>query len=65
MIKRSKIEELANLLKDMKVSLDIDASAVASAEGFMIVSDLPQGSERSHSCPVSRHAAGGRKFREK
>jgi predicted regulator of Ras-like GTPase activity (Roadblock/LC7/MglB family) len=54
MIKRSKIEELANLLKNLKAfAPDIEASAVASADGFMIVSDLPQGAERDRTATLS------------
>lgn len=43
MAKKSKVEELTDLLKDLEATTpDIEASAVVSVDGLMIASALPQ-----------------------
>lgn len=42
---KSKIRALEDLLEDLEATAPIEASAVASIDGFMIASALPQGVE--------------------
>ncbi|MBU7022563.1 MAG: roadblock/LC7 domain-containing protein [Theionarchaea archaeon] len=43
MARKTKVEELTNLLKDLEATTpDIEASAVISVDGLMIASALPQ-----------------------
>ncbi|KYK29613.1 MAG: hypothetical protein AYK19_19545 [Theionarchaea archaeon DG-70-1] len=54
MAKKSKIEELTNLLKDLEaITPDIEASAVVSVDGLMIASALPQDVEEDRVAAMS------------
>jgi predicted regulator of Ras-like GTPase activity (Roadblock/LC7/MglB family) len=54
MAKKSKVQELANLLKDLEaITPDIEASAVVSVDGLMIASALPQDVEEDRVAAMS------------
>ncbi len=53
MTKKSKSEELNELLGNLEALPDIEASAVISQDGFMIVSGLPQNTEKERAATIS------------
>jgi predicted regulator of Ras-like GTPase activity (Roadblock/LC7/MglB family) len=54
MAKKPKVEELTDLLKDLEATTpDIEASAVVSVDGLMIVSALPQDVEEDRVAAMS------------
>ena len=54
MVKRTKIEELTNLLKNLEAATpDVEASAVVSVDGLMIASALPQDVEEDRVAAMS------------
>lgn len=54
MAKKTKVEELTDLLKDLEVTTpDIEASAVVSVDGLMIASALPQDVEEDRVAAMS------------
>ena len=54
MAKKSKVEELTGLLKDLEATTpDIEASAVVSVDGLMIASALPQDVEEDRVAAMS------------
>jgi len=54
MAKKSKVEELTDLLKDLEATTpDIEASAVVSVDGLMIASALPQDVEEDRVAAMS------------
>lgn len=65
MVNKTKIETLEGLLKNLEDSTDIEASSVVSADGFMIVSALPQEQkERIAVMSASLHSLGETTARE-
>lgn len=54
MVKKSKVQELTDLLKDLEATTpDIEASAVVSVDGLMIASALPQDVEEDRVAAMS------------
>lgn len=54
MAKKTKVEELTDLLKDLEATTpDIEASAVVSVDGLMIASALPQDVEEDRVAAMS------------
>jgi predicted regulator of Ras-like GTPase activity (Roadblock/LC7/MglB family) len=54
MAKKSKVDELTNLLKDLEgTTPDIEASAIVSVDGLMIASALPQDVEEDRVAAMS------------
>lgn len=54
MAKKSKVDELTSLLKDLEATTpDIEASAVVSVDGLMIASALPQDVEEDRVAAMS------------
>jgi hypothetical protein len=54
MVKKSKVDELTSLLKDLEATTpDIEASAVVSVDGLMIASALPQAVEEDRVAAMS------------
>jgi predicted regulator of Ras-like GTPase activity (Roadblock/LC7/MglB family) len=54
MARKSKVEELTNLLKDLEgTTPDIEASAMVSVDGLMIASALPQDVEEDRVAAMS------------
>ncbi|MBU7013832.1 MAG: roadblock/LC7 domain-containing protein [Theionarchaea archaeon] len=54
MAKKSRVEELSTLLKDLEATTpDIEASAVVSVDGLMIASELPRDVEEDRVAAMS------------
>lgn len=54
MVRKTKVEELTDLLKDLEATApDIEASAVVSVDGLMIASALPQDVEEDRVAAMS------------
>ena len=54
MVKRTKIDELTNLLKNLEAATpDVEASAVVSVDGLMIASALPRDVEEDRVAAMS------------
>lgn len=66
MVKKTKIETLTGLLKNLEGSVDIEASSVVSMDGFMIASALPQDAQKDRVAVMSAamHSLGETTARE-
>ncbi len=66
MVRKTEIKTMTGLLKTLKGSNDVEASSVASADGFMIASTLPQNAQNDRVAVMSAaiHSLGETTVRE-